>query len=60
MSTSASMLDGAHHVTFTFRSRRQNPRPVIAYCLAPPGGEPEITLPKDIFNSDAANSFEVN
>ena len=58
-STSASILEGVHRVTFTFLSHRQNQRLETAYCLAPPRGEPEITLPKDVFHSEASN-FEVN
>jgi hypothetical protein len=60
MSTSASMLDGVHHVTFTFVSYGQNQPPGVAYCLAPPSGEPEVTLPKSIFHSQAANNIGLN
>ena len=60
LSTSASMLDGAHHLTFTFTGGRQNPQSSVAWCLAPPSGEPEITLSKDIFHSEASIDFKIN
>jgi hypothetical protein len=60
ISTSASMLDGAHRLTFTFTGGRQHPQSSVAWCLAPPSGEPEITLSKELFHSESPNNFEVN
>jgi hypothetical protein len=43
-STNETSQDGVHYVTFTYTTDDREGRSETAYCLAPPGSEPEITL----------------
>jgi hypothetical protein len=44
LTASASVRDGVHYVAFTAGKANSARQVARAYCLQPPGGEPEITL----------------